>query len=568
MNSIDYQRHTFAQLINRLNPSSWANFLFAAVVLVISGIASTLTLSVFFVYFVFILTTFWRIRFFSQAKKRDYKTIDLDLFKKDNRLFTFLIAVSGICWALIIALPSIQGIPSVFWNQFIYFLGTSLHCSALLNVGISRRNYLAFCVPILSAMSIATILIQPDLTSQIIFFTSGLLFFFFVLTFQKLTETFWQEIYSKQQDMNLILEGFPGAVSLVENDSYLYMNNKLVTLLGETAPIAKTSSASVANENPYLADRIAAFKDSDRDEEEFESQLNTKQGEKTFWVVLKRLQDQKIMILSIDIDEKRTNEKKIEEQTIKLIESSKMASLGEMSSGIAHEINNPLTIIQGSSRQIQRFASHLSDDAKIDIEKAVTKIDAMILRISKIIIGLRSFAREGSQDPFKYCQAKEIIDETLFICESRFKNSQIEVRKNYDLDAYLFCRSVQISQVLINLLNNSYDAIMEKRELQPNLAENVENPTNLPPDFIDITTAKSADEFTIRIKDSGNGIPKAVQEKIMNPFFTTKSVGKGTGLGLSISKSIMTDHSGLLKFNFNSKHTEIQLVFSKFNISN
>ncbi len=565
MNDIDYQRHTFTQLINRLNPSSWANFLFATAVQVISVIISTFTSPVFFVYIVFVATTIWRIRFYHLSKKKDYKSLGAEQLKKDQQVFTFLIGVTGICWALIIALPSVLGISSVFWNQFIYFLGTSLNCSALLNVGISRRNYLAFCVPILSAMSIATILVQPDLISQIIFFISGLMFFFLIFTFQKLTETFWHDIYIKQQDMNLILEGFPGAVSLIENDSYLYMNKTLKTLLGDAAPFTKNISVPEIDANQNLLDRISTFKSSSRKEEEFESLLHTNQGEKTFWFVLKRLQEQKIMILSIDIDEKRNNEKKIEEQNIKLIESSKMASLGEMSSSIAHEINNPLTVIQGSSRQIQRFASQLSSDVKLDIEKAAAKIDLMILRISKIIIGLRSFAREGSQDPFKYRKAKEIIDETLFICESRFKNSQIEVRKNYHSDTHLFCRSVQISQVLINLLNNSYDAIVEKRELQLNQAENKDNLASLPDDFIDISTNQSSEEFMIIIKDSGNGIPKAFQEKIMNPFFTTKSAGKGTGLGLSISKSIMTDHSGFLKFNFNSKFTEIQLVFNKFN---
>jgi len=167
-----------------------------------------------------------------------------------------------------------------------------------------------------------------------------------------------------------------------------------------------------------------------------------------------------------------------------------MASLGEMSSGIAHEINNPLTIIQGSTRQITRLSASLDEGLRADFDKLTTKIDLMTLRITKIIKGLRSFAREGSRDPFDRISSKQIIEETLFICESRFKNSNIDIKKNFVVDASIHCRAVQISQVLLNLLNNAYDAIIEKRNLN-------KEELSMPGDFIEISTQLTQNQFII-----------------------------------------------------------------------
>ena len=214
----------------------------------------------------------------------------------------------------------------------------------------------------------------------------------------------------------------------------------------------------------------------------------------------------------------------------------------------------PLTIIQGSTRLIERAISPLNQEVKSEIEKLTTKIDVMSLRIAKIIKGLRSFAREGSNDLFDYVSIRQIIEETLFICESRFKNSNIELRKNYHTEASILCRSVQISQVILNVLNNAYDAIIEKRNYDK-LSIN---------DYIDITVLQSDGLLYVKVKDTGNGVKTDIQDKILNPFFTTKEVGKGTGLGLSISKSIMEDHDGRLYFNFGSKETEVNLTFKNF----
>lgn len=236
---------------------------------------------------------------------------------------------------------------------------------------------------------------------------------------------------------------------------------------------------------------------------------------------------------------------KVKEQEAKIVESSKMASLGEMASSIAHEINNPLTIIYGKARQIQYYASHdprLEQKDKIvsDAEKILATVD----RISKIIKGLRKISRDASQDSMEMVSIKDLIDETLSFCQQRFQQSEIEFRLKINYVGEVYCRQTEISQVLLNLLNNSYDAVQSFAEK-----------------WVELRVERENDKLFISVTDSGQGISKAVQSKIFQPFFTTKEVGKGTGLGLSISKGIVEAHFGRFYLDETSPNTRFVIQF-------
>ncbi len=221
-----------------------------------------------------------------------------------------------------------------------------------------------------------------------------------------------------------------------------------------------------------------------------------------------------------------------------LLQSSKMASLGEMASGIAHEINNPLAIIVGITNRIRRMFSentYKPEDILIEVEK----IKSTSLRISKIIKGLHSFSRNAENDPFELISIKKLITETLEVCRERYKFGGVQIIIENIFDCEIECRGAQISQVFLNLLNNSFDAI------QTNSTKWVKLEMNQP----------SIDRIQVIISDSGQGIPKEISEKIMMPFFTTKIVNKGTGLGLSISKRIIEDHWGKLYLKENTPNT-------------
>jgi C4-dicarboxylate-specific signal transduction histidine kinase len=178
-----------------------------------------------------------------------------------------------------------------------------------------------------------------------------------------------------------------------------------------------------------------------------------------------------------------------------------------------------------------------------DLKQTALMILKTAERIARIIRSLRFVARDGSTDPFVNTSIRSIVDETLVLCESRLKNENVSLdASTVPMDLYCVCRGVQISQVLINLINNAVDAIRD-----------------LPEKWIRIEASLHAGTIHIAVTDSGPGIPKELADKIMKPFFTTKGVGKGTGLGLSISRGIAHAHGGDLELDENCSHTRFVL---------
>lgn len=230
-----------------------------------------------------------------------------------------------------------------------------------------------------------------------------------------------------------------------------------------------------------------------------------------------------------DITEQKAQLEQIRIQQEKLILSAKMASLGEMAAGVAHEVNNPLAII---SNKVQLIRSQL-EKGKLDSDKVFFELDRMdstIHRIASIIQGLRSFARESENDPFSENQLHELMEETLDLCRQRISAKGVRLDLFLpEAPVYFKARGVQISQVILNLLNNALDALETSEEK-----------------WIRIKVTELQDKLQVVVSDSGSGIPENIREKIMQPFFTTKRIGQGTGLGLSISQGIVAQHGGHL----------------------
>ena len=231
----------------------------------------------------------------------------------------------------------------------------------------------------------------------------------------------------------------------------------------------------------------------------------------------------------------------------KLAENSRLVSLEEMSSGIAHEINNPLAIVTG---RVELLLDVLEQTEKLDpsrLKTDLTTIGKTCRRISTIVSGLRTFARDADGDAFEQAKLKAVIDDTLALCAGRFREGGIELRVQTE-DAELFCRPIQISQILINLLNNAYDAISDFQDDK----------------WVSIEAKALDNGVLISVRDSGAGIPKEVAEKIMQPFFTTKEIGRGMGLGLSISCGLAESHRGTLKIDTSSPNTKFDLFIPHY----
>lgn len=231
--------------------------------------------------------------------------------------------------------------------------------------------------------------------------------------------------------------------------------------------------------------------------------------------------------------------KKMEEQKLQLINSSKMASLGEMAGGIAHEINNPLQIISGNIEILEMDPRNT---------EALENIKETIIRVNKTVEGLRIFSRDGKSSSYEPTLLIDVVNETLNLCNEKFKMNGITLNVNVSSFVYIKCNHVEISRVFLNLLNNAFDAIEEesngKRE-------------------VNISTELESNFVTVIFQDSGKDISKEAQNKLFQPFFTTKAIGKGTGLGLSISRGIIENHEGSIFLDLNPKSFKIVLPINQ-----
>lgn len=239
----------------------------------------------------------------------------------------------------------------------------------------------------------------------------------------------------------------------------------------------------------------------------------------------------------------------LEDQKIKAENSARLAALGEISAGVAHEINNPLAIIHASSERLknaaERSQTSLAQDYGV-FSSEVSRIQKMVDRISKIISGLRHFARDGANDGMKAFHLKRMLDEVRGLTGTKLHNMGIQFEIECPSELLVWGNEVQISQVLINLVNNSVDAIDQ-----------------LPDKWIRIVTEARDHDICISITDSGYGIEPTVARKMFLPFFTTKELGKGTGLGLSIAHGIIKSHGGVIELDEKHAHTKIYFTLPK-----
>ncbi|MBF0228133.1 MAG: response regulator [Desulfamplus sp.] len=227
-----------------------------------------------------------------------------------------------------------------------------------------------------------------------------------------------------------------------------------------------------------------------------------------------------------------------------LVHSDRMATLGVMAAGIAHEINNPATFINGNIQTFEKFWNIIKDrlsnvniaDQKLafiikEMPSLIDGIKSGAGRIQRILKGLKSYARQDSPEFIQY-DIHRIIDDALLLCNNSLKYN-ITITKNFMKDIpSVKCDPQQIEQVLVNIFNNAADAM-------ENISKGSLNITTTHDSRLD-----SNNQIIVIIEDSGLGLNKETLRNIWNPFFTTKPVGKGTGLGMSISHGIIKSHGG------------------------
>ncbi len=266
-----------------------------------------------------------------------------------------------------------------------------------------------------------------------------------------------------------------------------------------------------------------------------------------YWAYPIRRQEEVVgtVVTFWNVSERLEAEARLRDQQAKILASSRFSALGEMSSGVAHEVNNPLAIINTSAQILHSKALSGQVSAE-EVIRFSQRIEDTVRRITRIVSALRSFAREGSQDPFELVSVLQLVKDSLKLYGERIRSHGIHLRvANIDSSLDIECRVVEIQQLLVNLLSNALDVAKEMPDGWIAI------------DVTELTTGLGAEGsvIEIRITDSGRGIPPEIADRIMEPFFTTKEVGKGTGLGLSVSRGIVEQHGGVLRAETLNGHT-------------
>jgi two-component system NtrC family sensor kinase len=223
-----------------------------------------------------------------------------------------------------------------------------------------------------------------------------------------------------------------------------------------------------------------------------------------------------IVVVGQDI----TEQKRMQEE---LMQSKKLASIGELVSGVAHELNNPLTIIMGYSQLL------VSERALWEKHREMAqKVLDAAGRSKRIVENLLAFARKKTLQK-QELDINQILDKTLMLRENNLSvNNVVVVRRFEDNLPLVYADAHQLQQVFLNLINNAFDAMLEANG----------------GGTLEVRTLRRDGSIAIEIIDDGPGVPEPIQEKIFDPFFTTKEVGKGTGLGMSLSYGIVKEHGG------------------------
>jgi len=338
------------------------------------------------------------------------------------------------------------------------------------------------------------------------------------------------ETFARQREADML-----GAISRVPGVSVLHVNEDGAQAIGDTTPgpmarvmrkfasSGRFRSLTAALKAPLVRNEHLSDDGTELEVEMVVAPLRAMETD--------RAQGRReLVVFAVDQTSRRIEENK-------LYQMSKLASLGEVATGLAHEINQPLGVIRlAAGNALTGMKRGLPPE---HLAGKLTRIVQQTERMSRIIDHMRIFGRK-SDDLLQPCRPADAVEGALQVVGAHFHLDQIEVTT--DLGPHLplvLCRQDQLEQVLINLLQNARDALLERRRvLGADLPGRIRINVDAEP------AAGGAQLVRIEVADNAGGIPEAIIGRIFQPFFTTKPPGKGTGLGLSVSFGIVRDHGG------------------------
>jgi len=218
---------------------------------------------------------------------------------------------------------------------------------------------------------------------------------------------------------------------------------------------------------------------------------------------------------------------------LQLIQASKLAALGELSAGVAHELNNPLMFIKGFNGRVAASLKKVGFDAGSVVWDYIKEVDAGVQRMQNIVVHFRDFSRSSGHER-QPVEINQVVKRSFTLIEEQLRLKSIDVKLDLsEENPIVFASDNRLEQVVLNLISNSRDALADLPEGKPRQ--------------ITIQTLIYHHKMVLEFSDTGPGIEKADLARIFDPFFTTKPVGQGTGLGLSVSQGIITDYGGEIR---------------------
>lgn len=271
-----------------------------------------------------------------------------------------------------------------------------------------------------------------------------------------------------------------------------------------------------------------------------ELKLSTKAGHGPLTVVIKSLktQDNQLLLTCNDLTVERNLYEKyriqleeIKRTHEKILQTDKLATLGELSAGISHEINNPLTIAYGYAQNIEWMLEQPEPENNEELKLSVKRVTNSLEKISSIISNMKTYVRTD-EDQREFCDLRDVVKAACELTHTGTTKDKTELELIGLSDSYLVQGNrIELEQVMVNLLKNAFDSIIDAKTTKGKVT---------------ITLERRENAIAIVIVDNGPGVPAESHSKIFQPFFTTKELGKGSGLGLSISQRLIEKHRGSL----------------------
>jgi len=338
---------------------------------------------------------------------------------------------------------------------------------------------------------------------------------------KKVTELEYQYKYEKEKQATELIQQKKDAVLAEETKKQKIIRNSFILGFVLMAMLVFVVLRSYLQK--HKANRILAFQK--REIEEKNSELHEQNEE--IQQLNEELSSTNEQLYS-QREELEATLNKLKGTQSQLVQSEKMASVGILTAGIAHEINNPLNFINGGKAIIENYITENLEDHKTELMPLIGMIETGVSRASEIVESLNRFSRTNKSIT-ENCDIHSIIDNCLLMLNNQIKND-IKIVKNFTNIPYeLIGNEGRLHQAILNILTNAIQAINKKGN-------------------ISISTNLEKENLIIKIADTGSGISEENIKKITDPFFTTKDPGKGTGLGLSIAYNIIKEHKGSIKF--------------------